>query len=78
MPKIALWGGFKIGVPINDPKVPPLEIVKVPPCISYIEIFPSLPFLARSAIPFINLYILVIINGIWGYDNFSRQAPLNL
>ena len=47
MPKIALWGGLMIGVPMRDPKVPPFEIVKVPPCISSIVIFPSLPFLAR-------------------------------
>jgi hypothetical protein len=40
-----------IGVPIKDPNVPPFEMVKVPPCISSIEIFPSFPFLARLASP---------------------------
>jgi hypothetical protein len=51
IPKMALWGGLMIGVPINDPKVPPLEIVKVPPCMSSIEIFPSFPFFAKWASP---------------------------
>ena len=36
-----------MGVPMSDPKVPPLEIVKVPPCISSMVILPSLPFFAR-------------------------------
>lgn len=40
-----------MGVPISDPKVPPFEIVKVPPCMSSIEIFPSFPFLAKWASP---------------------------
>jgi hypothetical protein len=48
---MALWGGFKIGVPINEPNVPPFEIVNVPPCISSIVIFPYFPFLDNSAIP---------------------------
>lgn len=38
-----------IGVPIREPKVPPFEIVKVPPLISSRVSFPALPFLAYSA-----------------------------
>jgi len=34
-----------MGVPNNDPKTPPLEIVKVPPAISSTVILPSLPLL---------------------------------
>lgn len=48
IPKIADYGGFKIGVPINDPKTPPFEMVKVPPAISSTVIFPFLPLLLKS------------------------------
>jgi hypothetical protein len=48
IPKIADYGGFKIGVLIIDPNTPPLEIVKVPPAISSIEIFPYFPLFAKS------------------------------
>jgi hypothetical protein len=51
IPKIALCGGLIIGVPIKDPNVPPLEIVKVPPCISSIDIFPYFPFCDKTLIP---------------------------
>jgi|TARA_B110000971_G_scaffold208160_1_gene233054 hypothetical protein len=45
MPRIALCGGFIIGVPFRLPKTPPFEIVKVPPVISSIDRVPSLAFL---------------------------------
>jgi len=35
-----------MGVPISEPKVPPLDMVNVPPCMSSIVILPSFPFLA--------------------------------
>ena len=41
-----------IGVPINEPNVPPLEIVKVPPCIYSIVIFPYFPFFAKFPSPY--------------------------
>ena len=41
MPRIPLWGGFKIGVDSSDPKTPPLVIVKVPPWRSLTEMVPS-------------------------------------
>jgi hypothetical protein len=53
IPKIALWGGLIIGVPMRDPNVPPFDIVNVPPCISSMEILPSLPFFDKLANPFI-------------------------
>lgn len=31
MPRIALWGGFTMGVDIMLPKMPPFDTVKVPP-----------------------------------------------
>lgn len=40
-----------MGVPISEPKVPPLETVKVPPFISSMVIFPSFPFLANCPNP---------------------------
>jgi len=46
MPRIAVWGGLMMGVPISEPKVPPLDMVNVPPCMSSIVILPSFPFLA--------------------------------
>ena len=42
MPKIAVCGALRIGVDNNDPKIPPLETVKVPPCISSIDNFRKL------------------------------------
>ena len=41
MPRIALCGGFKIGVESSEPNVPPLVIVNVPPCRSSTAIVPS-------------------------------------
>lgn len=34
MPRMADWGGLMIGVPIRDPKTPPLEMVNDPPAMS--------------------------------------------
>lgn len=36
-----------MGVPIIDPKTPPLLMVKVPPAISSIVILPNFPLLAK-------------------------------
>jgi len=47
MPRIALYGGLMIGVPIMEPKTPPLETVNVPPAISSNSIFPSLALLLK-------------------------------
>ena len=52
IPKIADWGELIIGVDIIDPKIPPLVIVKVPPCISSIDNFPSLALVANLIISF--------------------------
>ena len=38
-----------MGVPMSEPNVPPLEIVKVPPFISSRVNFPSLPLFANYA-----------------------------
>ena len=46
MPKIALCGGFTIGVENSEPNVPPLVIVNVPPCRSSIVRPPSRALLA--------------------------------
>src|SRR5437660_917076 len=32
MPRMALWGGLRIGVDSSEPKMPALAMVKVPPC----------------------------------------------
>ena len=42
MPRMADCGMLMIGVPNNDPKTPPLEMVKVPPVISSRASAPSL------------------------------------
>jgi hypothetical protein len=39
---MADWGLLIMGVPYNDPNVPPFEMVNVPPAISSIEIAFSL------------------------------------
>ena len=41
IPKMAVWGKLIIGVPINEPNTPPLEIVKVPPAMSSMVILLS-------------------------------------
>lgn len=41
IPRMAVWGILMIGVPISEPKTPPLEIVKVPPVKSSIVILLS-------------------------------------
>ena len=48
IPNIALWGGLMIGTDKKLPKTPPLDIVKLPPCISSSEIVPSLALVAIS------------------------------
>lgn len=40
IPKMADCGGLMIGVPMREPKTPPLLIVKVPPSISSIASWP--------------------------------------
>ena len=45
-------GGLMIGVDSIEPKTPPLEMEKVPPVSSSIEILPSLAFWPYSAIFF--------------------------
>ena len=40
-PRTAVWGRLMIGVPINEPKTPPLLMVKVPPAISSMVSLPS-------------------------------------
>ena len=52
MPRIATCGGFRIGVLIIEPKMPPLVIVNVPPSRSVKAILPSRAFFASSAILF--------------------------
>ncbi|GAI86198.1 unnamed protein product, partial [marine sediment metagenome] len=47
MPRIALCGGLTIGVDISEPNVPPLVMVKVPPCRSSSV---SLPVLAERGV----------------------------
>lgn len=44
-----------IGVPIKLPKIPPFEIVKVPPAMSSVPIFPSFPLFARR-MSVLNIY----------------------
>lgn len=75
MPRMALWGGLRMGVPIKEPKVPPLEMVNVPPCMSSMEILPSLPFFANSAIPYITSQLLVPSHEISYSDSSSAPAP---
>ena len=48
IPRIADWGRFMMGVPIRDPKTPPLEMVKVPPANSSGAILLSLPLAPKS------------------------------
>ncbi|KAE9524566.1 hypothetical protein AGLY_014616 [Aphis glycines] len=55
IPKIADCGGLMIGVPIRDPKTPPLLTVKVPPSISSTSIAPLFAFSPRAAI-YLNVY----------------------
>jgi hypothetical protein len=50
MPRIADCGGLMMGVPIMEPKTPPLEMVKVPPAISSSAIASARARFARSAI----------------------------
>lgn len=65
-----------MGVPINDPKVPPFEMVNVPPCISSMDILPYLPFLARSAIPYgLKNNVLALARGTLSSDSFLKQEP---
>mmetsp|Transcript_5901 Transcript_5901/g.7445 ORF Transcript_5901/g.7445 Transcript_5901/m.7445 type:complete len:320 (-) Transcript_5901:361-1320(-) len=52
IPKIALCGRFKIGVPMRLPNTPPLLMVKVPPCISSKLSVPSFAFCPKVAILF--------------------------
>ena len=52
MPRIALCGGFTIGVENNEPNVPPLVIVNVPPCRSSSVRPPSRAFFAYVAISY--------------------------
>ena len=52
MPRMPLCGGFRIGVDSSEPKMPPLVIVKVPPCRSATAILPSRAFSASSAMRF--------------------------
>ena len=52
MPRIAACGGFRIGVLIIEPKMPPLVIVNVPPSRSVNAILPSRAFFASSPIFF--------------------------
>lgn len=52
IPKMADWGGLIMGVPIRDPKTPPLLIVKVPPSMSSTANFPDLAFSPRALIAF--------------------------
>ena len=52
MPRIAVCGGLRIGVDISEPKVPPLVMVKVPPCISSMPSLPSRARLPKSTMPF--------------------------
>lgn len=47
IPKIALYGGLIIGVPIKLPNTPPFDIVNVPPAISSIVILPFFPLSAK-------------------------------
>ena len=53
MPRTPLWGGLRIGVLINEPKTPPLVMVKVPPSRSamarrLVLIFSPKPAISRS------------------------------
>ena len=50
IPKIADCGGLIIGVESIDPNTPPLVMVKVPPNISLIVIFPSLALLPLTSL----------------------------
>ena len=52
MPRTPDCGGLSIGVDINEPYTPPLEIVKVPSCMSLILSLLSLAFFPRLAISF--------------------------
>ena len=49
---MALCGGLIIGVDINEPKTPPLVIVKLPPVKSSTVSLPSRPFSANALIVF--------------------------
>ena len=48
MPRIALCGGFRIGVDISEPNTPPLVIVNVPPVSSSSVIAPSRARVAKA------------------------------
>lgn len=52
IPNIADCGGLIMGVPMRDPKTPPLLTVKVPPSISSTSIAPLLAFSPSDAIVF--------------------------
>lgn len=51
MPRMELCGGLIIGVPNNDPKTPPLLIVKVPPSMSSTAREPFLALSPSALIP---------------------------
>ena len=48
MPRMALCGGFRMGVDSREPNTPPLDTVNVPPVMSSID---SLPSRALAAYP---------------------------
>ena len=50
MPRMALCGGLMMGVPMSEPKVPPLLMVKLPPAMSSSEMASARAFLASSPI----------------------------
>src|SRR6185369_4462756 len=52
IPRMPDCGALRIGVDISEPYTPPLEIVKVPPCISSILRLPSRARRPKSAIVF--------------------------
>ena len=52
MPNMPDCGGLRIGEDISEPYTPPLEIVKVPPCISAMDNLPSRARAPFSAIAF--------------------------
>ena len=82
MPKIAVCGALRMGVDNNDPKIPPLETVKVPPCISSIDNFPSLAFSAYSEIDFsiseIDFMSASLITGTTSPLSVETATPISL
>ena len=51
MPRMADWGGLRMGVDIRLPKTPPLVMVKVPPVISESSSVPALARVPKSLMP---------------------------